>query len=121
MLEIYQSLAHIALDEFSDLVTATVFAGGTAASPNKLRLHLQDGSFLDLWISEDGDYAYHLEQRRQRGFIHRWDNAPHHPRVETFPDHFHSVDENTILASQLNSVPAEALRQVLEFVRQNLT
>jgi len=42
-------------------------------------------------------------------------------RIVTFPDHFHSGDENTILASQLNSVPAEALRQVLEFVRQNLT
>jgi len=120
MLAVYQTLARIALAEFGDVVARTTLIGGTPASPNKLRLTLSDGSFMDVWLSEDGDYAYHWEQRRQRGTIHRWDNAPHHPHLETFPKHLHAGDENTIVANQLSSVPAEALRQVLTFVRQNL-
>jgi hypothetical protein len=120
MLVTYQALARLALDEFKDVVTGTIFVGGTPASPNKLRLRLTDGSFLDVWLSADGDYAYHWEQRRQRGRLYRWDNAPHHPRVGTFPDHFHDGDESTIVESHLSSMPEAALRQVLEFVRRQL-
>jgi len=72
-----------------------------------------------MW-SLDGDYAYHWEQRRQRGRLYRWDNAPHYPRVSTFPDHFHHGDESMIVESYLNSMPEAALRQVLEFVRRQL-
>ena len=76
MLAIYQALAILALREFSDVVSRTSFVGGTDASPNKLRLTLRDESFLEIWLSSDGDYAYHWEQRRQRGRLFRWDNAP---------------------------------------------
>jgi len=120
VLVIYQALARIALVEFKDVVTGTTFVGGTPASPNKLRLTLTDGSFLDIWLSTDGDYAYHWEQRRQRGRLYRWDNAPHHPHAGTFPAHFHDGDENTILESHLNPAPEAAVRQVLVFVRQQL-
>lgn len=121
MLVTYQALARRALDEFKDVVTRTTFVGGTPVSPNKLRLTLIDGSSLDVWLSVDGDYAYHWEQRRQRGRLYRWDNAPHHPRVGTFPDHFHDGDESTIVESYLDSTPEAALRQVLGFVRRQLT
>ncbi len=120
MLVTYQALARLALDEFKDIVTGTTFVGGTPASPNKLRLRFADGSFLDVWLSADRDYAYHWEQRRQRGRLYRWDNAPHHPRVSTFPDHFHDGDESTIIESHLSPTPEAALRQVLEFVRRQL-
>jgi len=116
----YRALARLALDEFKDIVTGTTFVGGTPASPNKLRLTLTDGSFLDIWLSTDGDYAYHWEQRRQRGRLYRWDNAPHHPHVGTFPAHFHDGDETTIVESHLSPAPEAALRQVLDFVRQRL-
>ena len=121
MLGTYQALARLALDEFEDIVTGTVFVGGTSASPNKLRLNLTDGSFLDIWLSADKDYAYHWEQRRQSGRLYRWDNAPHHRHVGTFPAHFHDGDENTIIESHLSSVPEVALRQILSFVRQRLS
>jgi len=51
MLVTYQALARLALDEFKDIVTSMTFVGGTPASPNKLRLTLTDGSFLDVWVS----------------------------------------------------------------------
>lgn len=120
MLAIYQSLAHIALTEFKDVVASTALIGGTPASPNKLRLMLSDESFLDIWLSADGNYAYHWEHRRQSGKLYRWDNAPHHPQVNTFPAHFHEGEENTIVASQLSATPGDALRQVLEFIKRNL-
>jgi len=120
MLATYQALVRLAQDEFKDIVADTTFVGGTLVSPNKLRLTLTDGSFLDIWLSADGDYAYHWEQRRQRGRMYRWDNAPHHPRVATFPDHFHNGDESTIVESHLSPEPEAALRQVLEFVRRQL-
>ena len=117
MLASYQALATLALREFSDVVSRTSFVGGTDASPNKLRLTLRDESFLEIWLSSDGDYAYHWEQRRQRGRLFRWDNAPHHPRVSIFPDHFHAGDEAAIRESHLVADPIAALRFVLAFIR----
>lgn len=67
MLGVYQALANLALKQFDDIVTGVTFVGGTPAIPNKLRLTLIDGSFLDIWLSADGDYAYHWEQRQQSG------------------------------------------------------
>jgi len=121
MLETYQTLAHLASAEFSDIVTNSQFIGGTPADPNKLRLLIKDESYLDIWLSDDNDYAYHWEHRRQSGKIYRWDNAPHHPKVSTFPKHFHDGDENTISGSELTSDAQSALRDVLKFVREHLT
>ena len=120
MLEIYQMLAQLALDQFSDIVTQAAFVGGTSASPNKLRLTFTDGSFLDIWLSSDGDYAYHWEKRRQRGQLHRWDTAPHHPRVSSYPAHLLDGDESTVVESVLDPSPEVALGQVLNYVRSRL-
>jgi hypothetical protein len=121
LLDIYQTLIELALTEHGDIVTRAHFVGGTLASPNKLRLALIDESFLDIWLSPDGDYAYHWEQRRQRGELHRWDNAPHYPRVGSYPAHFHDGDENTVVESDLDPRPEVALRQVLDYVCNRLT
>ena len=50
MLDTYQSLTDLALAEYDDIVTGTQFVGGAPASPNKLRLVLIDGSFLDIGL-----------------------------------------------------------------------
>lgn len=118
MLALYQSLASIANSDFSDIVSGTEFVGGTFASPNKLRLTLTEGSFIDIWISDDGDYAFHWERRRQTGKMYRWDNAPHHPQISTHPAHFHNGDEATIEESNLSEHMETALHEVLEFVQQ---
>lgn len=94
--------------------------GGTPFSPNKLRLVIADGSFVDIWLTQDGDYAYHWERRRQTGEIYRWDNVPHHPQIPTFPHHLHDGDEQIIVESYLNPSAEEALRVILEFVQQRL-
>lgn len=121
MLDIYQSLANIALTEFSVIVTSSQMIGGTPADPNKLRLTFKDESFLDIWLSEDNDYAYHWEHRRQSGKFYRWDNAPHHPEVFTFPKHFHNGDETVMTGSELGSDSQSALRYVLKFIQERLT
>jgi len=41
----------------------------------------------------------HWEQRRQRGWLYRWDNAPRYPHMGTFPAHLHDGDETTIVES----------------------
>ena len=120
MLATYQALSRIALSEFADIVVDTVLVGGTSLSPNKLRLVLVDRSYLDVWLSQDGDYAYHWEQRKQRGRLYRWDNAPHHPHVRTFPDHMHDGSEQALVESSLDPVPQAALRKILDFVRRHL-
>jgi hypothetical protein len=124
MLSIYAALAQVALDEFGadsgGIVARATYVGGTPSDPNKLRLVFADGSFLDVWLSLDGDYAFHWEQRRQRGRIFRWDNAPHYPQVSTFPNHLHSGQEDKVVESYLSPTPTGALRQVLTFIDQHL-
>ena len=121
MLIIYRKLISVALSKFKNVVERAEFIGGTSSSPNKLRLFIADGSFLDVWLSFDGDYSYHWEHRRQTGKLYRWDNAPHHPAISTFPDHFHKGEERTIVESYLNSDPVLALRTVLEFIEKQLS
>lgn len=96
MYAVYQALAHLALTEFGHIVSDAVFVGGSPASPNKLRLRLADSTFLDIWLSADGDYAYHWEQRAQRGRLDRWDNAPHHAHLATFPEHLHQGSDEEV-------------------------
>lgn len=35
-----------------------------------------------------GKYSFHW-QNKDKKLIKRWDNAPHHQELETFPDHLH--------------------------------
>ncbi|MFQ5813483.1 MAG: DUF6516 family protein [Anaerolineae bacterium] len=60
------------------------------------RLRFYDDSLLEFaeTVIERGivlvktDYAYHY-QRADGTLVFRYDNAPHHPEVLTFPDHIH--------------------------------
>ncbi len=60
------------------------------------RLRFYDGSLLvfDETLVARGvvlvktDYAYHY-QRADGSLVFRYDNAPHHPEISTFPDHMH--------------------------------
>ena len=36
-------------------------------------------------------YSFHW-QTRKGVLLKRWDNAPHHPEITTFPDHLHNGD-----------------------------
>lgn len=41
-------------------------------------------------------YKYHWKDKRNR-LIKRWDNAPHFPDLESFPDHIHMGEENVVM------------------------
>jgi hypothetical protein len=117
----YNKLKYIAEKEFEDIVNATTFIGGKASAPNKLRIYFIDHSFLDVWLSVDGDYSYHWEHRAQRGLIHRWDNAPDHPELcTTFPKHFHDGSERNVTESELDEDYEKAIRAILRFVQRKL-
>ena len=117
---IYSKLKEIAEKEFGDIIKSTNFIGGKASAPNKLRLYFIDNSFLDVWLSEDGDYSYHWEHRAQRGLIHRWDNAPDHRELHTFPKHFHNGSDKDAKESELDEDYEKAIRDVLGFIRRKL-
>lgn len=56
----------------------------------KVRVELKNGWLMDYWEhSAPGlrRYSFHVFQGDQ--MIIRWDNAPHHPDVDTFPHHKH--------------------------------
>lgn len=117
----YEALAEIARSEFADIIDHTELIGRRAAVPLKLRLHVRDGTVIDIWLSPDLQrYAYHWEQRAKRGLLHRYDNAPDHPEIATFPKHFHDGDEQVVVESNLSDDPYAALRQFLGFVRRRL-
>jgi hypothetical protein len=117
----YAVLEQIALAEFGDMVTGVRHIGRRANVTLKLRLLIRDGSFVDIWFDPSATrYAFHWEQRAQRGRIDRHDNAPDHPHIPTHPKHFHHGTEETVEASYIPDSPAEALRYFLDFVRHRL-
>jgi hypothetical protein len=117
----YAQLEQIALSEFGDVVIRTQIMGRRAGVALKLRLHIRDGTIVDVWLSPNhARYAYHWEQRAKRGLLHRHDNAPDHPHVSTFPKHFHNGGEEAVEESHISNEPPTALREFLSFVRDKL-
>jgi hypothetical protein len=58
-------------------------------------------------------YRYHL-QTPDGQLVSRWDNAPHHPDVATFPHHRHD-DQGEVCSSSSMTVPT-ALESALSFI-----
>ena len=60
-------------------------------------IEFQDHSELHVFEYVDSclhklDYSYHW-QDKEKILISRWDNAPHHSNIETFPHHLHVGDD----------------------------
>ena len=55
-------------------------------------------------------YSYQLFSNHP---IVRWDNAPHFPRIETFPHHFHNL-RGQVENSELKGAPEKDLPLVLD-------
>jgi hypothetical protein len=52
--------------------------------------------------------------------IKRWDNARHHPEIDTFPHHLHDgSDENVIPHQEMNGL--EIVRMVVEEIRKSIS
>ncbi len=55
----------------------------------------KDGSefhFKELFLTQRRKYRFHYMDQAEQ-LICRWDNAPHHPHLKTFPDHKHLPDD----------------------------
>lgn len=58
-------------------------------------------------------YAYHWQDSGNR-LLARWDNAPHHHSLPTFPDHFHT---GTVVEPSVQPT----IREVLEYIAHSLS
>jgi hypothetical protein len=69
--------------------------------------------FIREYVDEaERRYSYHWQNQKNQ-LICRWDNAPHHPHLSTFPSHCHKGDvlvQSTVIS----------LDEVLEEIRQAL-
>jgi hypothetical protein len=94
----------------------------------RYRVTLQDGTFAELFERFQlvagqlnvSKYSFHW-QRSDGQLLKRWDNAAHHPEVETFPHHLHDGSENNIHPSSpitaeqfLEAITTEPLRELEE-------
>lgn len=86
----------------------------------RYRVTLADGGFVEMTERvlevrsslEVTKYRHHWQASTGK-LIKRWDNAPHHPEIDTFPDHLHDGAENQVV----NHVPInglEVLRLILD-------
>lgn len=70
----------------------------------RYRLKMSDRSLLELTerlVEEKGTlpikrYRNHW-QSHDGQVIKRWDNAPHHPEIDTFPHHLHDGSESNVI------------------------
>ena len=73
--------------------------------PHRYRLTLSDGGLVEIAervlemheTLEATKYRHHWQSRTGQ-LIKRWDNAPHHPSVETFPHHLHDGSETRVIS-----------------------
>lgn len=82
-----------------------------------LKAELKNGSFLfvrELSAADGSKYSYHWQTKTGK-FICRWDNAPHHKKIPTFPHHKHLG-----LNSKIHSSEETNLEQVMFIIEQKL-
>ncbi len=87
-MEILKLLDECSVVERYDVLAFKVWHNGIYF---KIKSFLKDGSvlFIREYMDEtDRNYSYHWQDARA-SLIIRWDNAPHHPDLPTFPHHRH--------------------------------
>lgn len=88
----------------------------------RYRLKMNDRSLLELTerlVEEKGTlsikrYRHHWQNHAGQ-VIKRWDNAPHHPEIDTFPHHLHNGSEsNAIEHDEITGL--NALKTVISLI-----
>jgi len=107
-------------DQFPDIVNKIL-----KPSPDKLRLVLNDKSFVDIRISQNvkNRFDFHWERRHIDGAIYRYDNFPDtkFKKVTTFPYYFHKGQEGTVVASPFGKTLPRAFTDFMTFIREHLS
>lgn len=68
----------------------------------------------ELSTSTESKYSYHWQTKTGK-IICRWDNAPHHPNIKTFPHHKHKGSKQNVLPSE-----EITLEKVLEALKKRI-
>jgi len=82
----------------------------------KLKIVFSDQSILFVreYVDEsDRNYSFHW-QDKDGHLITRWDNAPHHHNIATFPHHKHDKEDNVSGSTEL------ILKEVIEIIKINM-
>lgn len=83
----------------------------------KLKVVFIDNSVLftkEYFDTQSRNYSYHW-QSDNKELIMRWDNAPHHKNISTFPHHVHIKEDQSIHDSNVI-----ALIEVFEYIKTQL-
>ena len=106
-----------------DIEYHDILAGaGTDIYRNKIRVHISDGSFADIWFSEriKDRFSFHWERRHIDGRIYRHDNFPdiRWKKISTYPKHFHNGSQNEVKESSIDDDPISGVREFMSFIRK---
>ena len=95
---------------------------GDGVAQYRMRVVLHNGSQLHcverVRLHTNGlrteKYSFHW-QRPDGNLIYRWDNAPHHPELSTFPHHIHESNDERVLPHEAVDVSGvlEKMEKVL--------
>ena len=83
----------------------------------KIRLILKDSSSLqatEYTDENERNYSFHW-QNRDGKLIIRWDNAPHHRHISTYPHHKHILDK---IESSVEMTFIQALDEIEEVLKK---
>lgn len=83
----------------------------------KIRVLLSNDSTLQASEYKDIDersYSFHWQDKEGKLII-RWDNAPHHKHIKTYPFHIHVFDR---VEESIEMTFEEALNQVETFIKE---
>jgi Family of unknown function (DUF6516) len=101
------------LHRFGHIITSYVILSDrheARLSEIKIRCTFTDTSVLvyaHTYLPRLGKRKYAFQWMNPDGTLRiRWDNAPHHPHISTFPNHCHIADEQTIKPSEEMSFDA---------------
>ena len=79
----------------------------------RIAINLSDGSILharEFFDSRERHYSYHL-QNAEGAMLCRWDDAPHHKTIASFPHHRHEGET-------IHESAPMSLSQVLDFIAE---
>ena len=119
---LYRVEAQLLAWSYSRRLTVDYAETGDGVAQYRMRVTLLDGSQLQCVerarLHPDGlhteKYSFHW-QRTDGRLICRWDNAPHHPELSTFPHHLHENDDARVLPHKAMDISG-----VLESIEQAL-
>jgi hypothetical protein len=90
----------------------------------RYKIYFSDGSLLEMTerLVEEKDelivtkYRFHWQDKEGK-LIKRWDNAPHHPEIDTFPHQLHEGTDDKVLPYSMIS-GLEVLSEVIDAVAE---